>query len=124
MVFGKSASEIAIDRYVLDSQFVAAQRQGAFDDFVDVDAAALGLVLPREVEEIFHDAPRALRFVVDLLGLRELAGLQSVTQQELRVPHDGGERIVQFVRDAGDQLAESGHFFRLQHLRLNLPLAR
>src|SRR5208282_3296222 len=75
------------------------------DDFVDVDVAALGLVLPREVKEIFYDAPRALRFVVDLLGLRELAGFQ-------------------FVRDAGDKLAERGHFFRLQHLRLNLPLTR
>ena len=29
---------------------------------------------------------------------------------------DRRERIVQFVRDAGDGLAERGHFFGLEHL--------
>ena len=45
-------------------------------------------------------------------------------EHQLRVAHDRGERIIQLVGNAGNQLAKRRHFFRLQHLGLDLPLAR
>ena len=44
-------------------------------------------------------------------------------QQKLRVSLNAGERIIEFMGDAGNKLAERGHFFRLQKLGLDQPLA-
>ena len=40
--------------------------------------------------------------------------------QTLGPTEDGGERVVQFVRDAGDGLAKSSHLFRLQQLLIQV----
>ena len=39
-------------------------------------------------------------------------------REQIRVADDAGERIVQFVRDAGDELSERGQFFRAHQLMM------
>ena len=123
MVSGKLGREIAFHQNVLDSQLIATQRQGTLDDFVQVHARALGFIFAREVQEILDDPPRPPRFLKDFIRLGQLGRRKSVTQQQLSVPNDRRQRIVQFVRDVGHQLAHRRHFFRLQKLRLNLALS-
>ena len=66
------------------------------------------------------DAAGALGLLKNPGGFGELLGLQAVPEQKLGVTHDGGERIIELVSDTGNELAERGHFFRLDHLLGNI----
>jgi len=86
-------------------------------NLVEVDARPLGFGLARKIEQVLDDAAGAFGFLIDLVRLGELRGRQAVAEQKLRVSHDGGERIIELVRDAGNEVPERGHLFGLQELR-------
>ena len=100
---------------------VRPQRQRLADDVVDVHHHARGLALAREGEQVADDAGGALRLAQDRF---EAAAHRIVERRLLRQPlgpaQDRGERVVQFVRHAGDRLAERRHLFRLQELVIDV----
>jgi hypothetical protein len=65
-----------------------------------------------------HDVGRVHRAVRDLRHPLELAGIGQAAGQHLGLAHDGRERVVDLVRDAGDELADRGQLARLQELLL------
>ena len=64
-------------------------------------------------EQIAHDRARAARLLGDDAQRLALFGAPLVDEQILGEEQDRGQRIVQLVRDAGDQLAERGELLRL-----------
>src|SRR6202142_3103280 len=121
--FGQIVCEVKINYDVFDAQFVAAEREGALDNFVKVHNGSLGAIFAREVQEIFHDAPCAFGFLIYMACFGKLHGKKAMAEKKLRVTHDGRERVIKFVSDARNDLTERRHFFRLEHFRLNLALA-
>ncbi len=97
--------------------FVRAQRERFARHLIDVDHRAGRIPLARERQQATDDAGGALGFAQDGLepapdGLVEHRALR----QALGPGQDRGKRVVQLVRDAGDRLAQGGHFFGLQEL--------
>ena len=88
-----------------------AKPHGVLDDGVDVDRNVARVGLAREEEEIANHPNRPIGFALDQTHRLELLTLQIVLEEELREGRDAGERIVQLVRDAGDELADGGELF-------------
>ena len=63
---------------------------------------------------------RPLRLLEQFADVILRARVQAFGLEQLRVAQDRGQRIVQFVRDAGNQLADGRHLFALQQLFLRL----
>src|SRR6185503_2392990 len=63
---------------------------------------------------------RALSLLIKLVGVLDslLAGV-GIRGEQLAVAENRGERIVEFVSDARNQLADGGHFFAVQQLFLS-----
>src|ERR1700685_3665108 len=62
----------------------------------------------------------ALRLLVQLLEILRAARIDEFFRlQKLAVSKDGGERIIQLVSYARDELAHGGHFLALQELLLS-----
>ena len=99
---------------------VGTQRQRLADDLVQIDHRARGLALSREREQISHDPGGTLRLTEDDVDASPGRLVEVPLGQTLGPAEDGGERVVQFVRDTGDGLAESGHLFRLQQLLIEV----
>ena len=74
-------------------------------------------LLPAEGEELAGEAGGALRGLQDLLELAPL-GLARVAHQELGVPQDDAQRVVEVVGDAAGQASDRLHLLGLQELRL------
>src|SRR5713226_9657502 len=119
---GQLGIELEIDGDVFNLQFVAAQRQSPLDDLVQVHWAALRLRFTAEQEQVLDDPAGPLGFLEDHAGVGCAFEPRLATQQQLRVAHDAGQRVVQLVRDARDQFPQRRHFFRLEQLRLDQPL--
>ncbi len=99
------------------------QQHGALDHVVQIHAPLLRRPLAREGQEVSHDAPRALRLLVDHPQVAAvLARELLLLEQELRQPRDRGERIVELVGDARHELAHGGELLALDELRLHVLL--
>ena len=73
-----------------------------------------------EDQQVPHDLRGAVRFAVDRLHLApQLLGKRAGRAQQLEVAEHALQRVVQLVRDAGDELAEGRQLFRLRQ-----PLAQ
>ena len=71
--------------------------------------------VPREAEQVLNDAMRALRLLVELVGVfGALCANILAASKQLAVAENRCERIVEFVRDARDELADRPHFFAVQ----------
>ena len=97
-----------------------AQRQHLLQHGVQADRAARQPARSGEDEQVADDLRGAIGFTVDRLHLaaqllREGAG----RAQQLEVAEHALQRVVQLVRDAGDELTE-----RRELLRLRQPLAQ
>ena len=82
-----------------------------------------GDALAGEGEQVAHDAARPIGLLVndpEMLPLRVPDARPLL--QELGESGDGGERVVEFVRDAGDQLPDGRQLLALDQLRLQRPL--
>ena len=81
------------------------------------NSLALRRHLAGKAEQVLHDLLGALRFLqnhpqIAARAFRELG----VFHQEVGESEDGGEGIVDFVGDAGDQLSDGSHFFGVHEL--------
>src|SRR5437016_12359109 len=76
-------------------------------------------MLAGEAKEILHDAMRTLGLLVKFVGILDapLSHL-SAGGQQLAVTEDGGKRVVQFVRDPGDQLPDRRQLLAVKQLLL------
>ena len=106
-------------------ELVAEQHEGGVEQGPERGGAALMLLLPREAQQVLDDVRRALGLLPDdrerlAQGRRHVGHLA----QEIGEADDRGERVVEVVRDAGDELADGGHFFRLDELVLQSPPLR
>ena len=84
---------------------VPAQVDHPSEHLFNVHALPLARPLAGEREQVADDPGGALRFVLDRAE-RMFAFCALEPAEDLRVPQDGGERVVQFVRDACHQLPE------------------
>ena len=93
---------------------------GPRGDVVEVHRRLLRHPLAGEGEQVAHDASGPLGLVVDdAQVLPRQAGLGLALQQELGQAGDRGERIVELVGDARDQLADRRHLVVLDELGLD-----
>ena len=79
--------------------------------------------LAREVEQVGDDPPRAVGLLDEQLGVApHVLGQALVGAQELAERDDRRERVVQLVRDAGDELADRLHLLGLEQFLLQAML--
>ena len=103
----------------MTGKIVAAQFDGLPQDVIQVDGFPLGRPLPCKAEQVLDDFFGALRFMKD--DLQVLAGRRwhvRIFEQQVRKTENRGERIIDLMRDAGNQAPDGSHFFRVCEFRL------
>ena len=107
---------------IVGAEVVFTQRKRVFQNLIQLHGQALGLVLARETQQVLHDAMRSLRLLVELLDVIGALRADDIGRsQQLPVTQNRRQGIVQFVRHAGNELPDGGHFFALQELLLRAP---
>ena len=100
-------------------ELVAQQQKGGVEQRLERGGTALVLLLPREAQQVLHDVAGPLGLLLDdaqrLPQRRRHAGDFGEVVGE---PDHRGQRVVEVVGDAGDELADGGHLFRLDELVL------
>ncbi len=77
----------------------------------------------RERQQLPHQARRAVGVLLDLHDVLEgRIGRLVRVEQEVGRHHDGGQHVVEVVRDAAGELADGLHLLRLRELRFERPL--
>ena len=104
------------DDDVGDALLVGAQRQRLAHDLIEVDHRARALPLAREGQQLAHDLRGALGLVEDHIHAAPRAVVERARGQAFGPGEDGGQRVVELVRDARNGLAERGHLLGLQQL--------
>ena len=95
------------------------------DEGVQVDHSRLHDLAPAEREELLRECGRPLRRLMDLLDVvAATVMLGKVRQQEIGVPADRGEDVVEVVRHAARQLPDRLHLLGLPELALQRGAAR
>ena len=90
---------------------------GALQDGIELNGLALRRHLAGKAEQVLHDLLGALRFLQNHAQIAARAfGDLGIFHQQVGESEDGGERIVDFVGDAGDQLSDGRHFFGVHQL--------
>src|SRR4029077_4930715 len=102
---GKHGVEIELHVDVVGGEAEALEFEGAGDDLIGRHAAALGPRFPGGKQELAQDGAGPLRFLIDLAGFVGIAGGIAAQEEALRVAENAGERVTEFVSDAGDHLA-------------------
>src|SRR5436305_1909228 len=108
--------EVGRHSQALERLIEACEPQARLDDAREVERRARGRSLPREVEHVAQD----LRDARDLRGgepehlarLRLVLAAQRARLKYLDERRDGGERVVDFVRDARGERARGGKLLR------------
>ena len=100
-------------------QGVPQEREGRVEQRLDGGRSPPPLLFPREAQQILHDPGRALRLIANYGDrLAERRRHIGAFRQKLREPDDRCQRVVQVVRNAGNELADGRHLFRLHQLVL------
>src|SRR6266849_1431874 len=116
---GEILRQVQVDSDVVHTQVIITQRQRLFEGLVNLHLNTLRLVLAGEAQEILDDAVGALGLLVKLVGILDsLLSHLSTGGQQLAVAEDGGKRVVQFMRDAGDQLPDRRQLLAVEQLLL------
>ena len=103
-------------------ELVSEKQQGIVEQRGEVGRATLVLLLPRESQEILDDFRCPLRFLLnDRERLPQRRRNIGNFPQEIGEPHDGSERVVEVVGNAGDKLPDGRQFLRLDELVLQAP---
>ena len=94
-------------------EVVGAQLHGALQDGIQLHRLALRRHLAGKAEQILHDLLGALRLLQNhpQILARALRNFR-ILHQQVGKSQNGGERIVDFVGDAGDQLSDRRHLSR------------
>ena len=100
-------------------EIVPEQQEGGVEQRLQRGGAPLVLLLPREAQQVLHDVRRPLGLLLDdgerlAQRRRDVGHLGEVVGE----PDHRGERVVEVVGDAGDELADGGHLLRLDQLVL------
>src|SRR5258708_9013712 len=98
-------------------EVVRAQVHRALQDGVELNELAVGRHLAGKAEQVLHDLLGALRFLQNHTQISARAlGALGAFHQEVGESEDGGEGIVDFVGDAGDQLSHGSHLLGVEQL--------
>ena len=108
--------QIEDDLDVVSPQFVGEQLDRLLDHPVERHVSPLGWALAGEGEEVLDDAPAALGRGADLLGPLAEGVVVGHFAEEVRLPHDDGQGIVQLVRDTRQEGAHCGELLALKEL--------
>src|SRR5271157_2879298 len=113
----KTGERTEVDFDVVAAQGMLVQLEGAVDDVVEVEHPLLRRSGAREFQKVLHDAGGAACLTVSHfeLALGAIVDALAIAKQFANA-ENGGERIVQFVSDAGEHLAHGGEFFSLDEL--------
>src|ERR1700687_3257174 len=116
---GEILCQVQVDADIVHPQVIITQRQRLLESLVELHGSTLGLVLAGEAQEILNNTVGALCLLVKFVGILDalLSHLPAGSQQ-LAVTEDGGKRVVQFVRDTGDQLADRRQLLAVEQLLL------
>src|ERR1019366_4440966 len=115
--FGQGLVEAFDHLNAVTDEVVRAQVHGALQDGVELNELALRWHLAGKAEQVLHDLLGALRFLQNHPQIAPRAfGELGVFHQEVGESEDGGEGIVDFVGDAGDQLSDGSHFLGVHQL--------
>src|SRR5436305_6516418 len=107
---------------IAEPQVVVTKCQSIFENLIQLDRDALGLVLASEAEQVLNDAVSPLRLLVKLIGILHTLGSQlAAGEQQLAVAQNSRQRIIEFVSDTRNELAHSSHFLAMQQLLLSAP---
>src|SRR5208282_5860148 len=115
---GRKAGEgTEVDFNAVAAKGMLVQLQGAVYDVVEVEHLFLRRSGAREFQKVLHDARGAAGLTVSHfeLALGAIVDALAIAEQ-FADAENGGERIVQFVSDAGEHLAHGGEFFSLDEL--------
>src|SRR5690349_4165969 len=117
---GKTSVGEKVHFDVVAAQGVFVKLERALDEIVDVEKLLLRRTGTREFEQVLHDARGAAGLAMGEIELAHegfvLASLASALAKKFGDAEDGGERVVQFVGDAGEHLAHGGEFLGLDEL--------
>ena len=107
-------------------ELVAEQDERGVEQRPERGGAALMLLLPREAQQVLArcSTARSASSRMTREGLAQGGRHVGHLGEEVREADDRGERVVEVVRDAGDELADGGHLFRLDELVLQTPPLR
>ena len=97
--------DVALHFDVVDLEVVVAQRQSLVEHLANIDLLFLRLALAGEGQQVLHHAVSALRLLEEFAYEVGGAFSQAFTFEQLGVAENGGQRIVEFVGDTGDQLS-------------------
>ena len=101
----------------------AQQHVEIAEDLADVEHLRAQSLLAREGKELAHQARRPVGVLLDLDDVLERrVGRLVGVEQKIARHHDGGEHIVEVMRDAAGELADELHLLLLGDLGLQLAL--
>ena len=103
---------------VVDPHVIADDLQHGVGDLVEVDQLALRLVLAGETEQAVDDLVAAEGAAGDAAELVLLLRIRAGGLQQLGKTDHGGERVVELMGDARDELADSRELLALHELGL------
>ncbi len=114
---GQIRVQVLLDLDLAGPEVIRLELQGLLDNPVETQELFFRRVLAGEGEQVPHDPGHPLGFrghgleapLSDFLG-------KSPSHEELAVAHDRGERVVDLVGHAGDELAQGGQLLRLEEL--------
>ncbi len=98
------------------------QVHGALNHLIQSDSFAFRPSLPGAQQQLAQDRAGPLGFLINLARFFGAASEIFPDEEALRVAQNAGQRIAQFMRDAGDHLSERRKFFRLQEFGLKNAL--
>src|SRR5205823_3247159 len=91
------------------------------DDFIQIERTSLHLLLATEGKQLARQVGGPLAGRIDLLQIVFRLPIEVLLiQDQVGVPHDNREDVVEIVRHAASQLAERLHFLRLPELLFDL----
>src|SRR5579863_4400466 len=100
-------------------EVVGAQLHRAAENGIELDWPALRRHLTSEAQQILHDLLGPLRLLQnDAQVFPGALGNFRILHEEVGKTENRGERVVDFMSDAGDELAHRGHFLRVQQFGL------
>ena len=110
----RSDASAGIHDHAVAREIAAGEFQHLDHDFIDIERLLLDLAFLQEQPQPPDDFARALVLGHDvgenLPHLRKIGRvLREIMLGRLRIAEDGGERLVQLVRQRAGQLAEHGH---------------
>src|SRR5215469_12534638 len=111
--------EIQVDANIAHPQIVVSKSQSLLERLIHLDGDSFRLVLAGKAQEILDNPVRSLRLLVKFFGVYDASGPQLTDgSQQLAISQDGGKRVVQFMSNAGDELANRGEPLAVEQLFL------